>query len=159
SICIGQKPIRIRNVATSNVTVDTLHQSAKQPLSCTDSVCLGSLMKQTKEHLSGICPLQVPNLDPSTINQQQSGDLSNQQRSKEQVLNDAYQFMEQYYASIKRLDKPSYKNRLREIEAEIQSTGTYQLKQTELIFGAKLGWRNAPRCIGRIQWSKLQVSL
>ena len=115
-------------------------------------------MKQTKEHL-GICPLQqVSNLDPSTNNQQQqSGDGIGQQRSKEQVLNDAYQFMEQYYTSIKRLHTPAHRNRLREIEAEIRSTGTYQLKQTELIFGAKLGWRNAPRCIGRIQWSKLQV--
>lgn len=38
------------------------------------------------------------------------------------------------------------------------SIGTYQLTETELIFGAKLAWRNAARCIGRIQWSKLQVS-
>lgn len=35
--------------------------------------------------------------------------------------------------------------------------GTYQLTETELVFGAKLAWRNATRCIGRIQWSKLQV--
>ncbi|KAG7170858.1 Nitric oxide synthase, salivary gland-like, partial [Homarus americanus] len=35
--------------------------------------------------------------------------------------------------------------------------GTYDLTQTELVYGAKLAWRNAPRCIGRIQWSKLQV--
>lgn len=37
------------------------------------------------------------------------------------------------------------------------SSGTYQLTETELVFGAKLAWRNAARCIGRIQWSKLQV--
>lgn len=40
---------------------------------------------------------------------------------------------------------------------EIEATGTYQLKDTELIYGAKHAWRNAPRCVGRIQWSKLQV--
>lgn len=37
------------------------------------------------------------------------------------------------------------------------ATSTYQLTETELVFGAKLAWRNATRCIGRIQWSKLQV--
>lgn len=41
---------------------------------------------------------------------------------------------------------------------EIEATGTYQLKDTELIYGAKYAWRNAARCVGRIQWSKLQVS-
>lgn len=43
------------------------------------------------------------------------------------------------------------------VQKEVISTGTYQLTETELIFGAKLAWRNAARCIGRIQWSKLQV--
>jgi nitric oxide synthase oxygenase domain/subunit len=27
----------------------------------------------------------------------------------------------------------------------------------ELVFGVKLAWRNAPRCVGRIQWNKIQV--
>lgn len=36
-------------------------------------------------------------------------------------------------------------------------TGEYQLNDSELIFGAKTAWRNSARCIGRIQWSKLQV--
>ena len=78
-------------------------------------------------------------------------------RSKEQLLMEAYQFMEQYYASIKRLHTPAHRDRLREIESEVHDRGTYELRQTELIYGAKLAWRNAPRCIGRIQWSKLQV--
>lgn len=43
------------------------------------------------------------------------------------------------------------------VQKEVMSTGTYQLSETELVFGAKLAWRNAARCIGRIQWSKLQV--
>ncbi|KAG0723989.1 Nitric oxide synthase [Chionoecetes opilio] len=40
---------------------------------------------------------------------------------------------------------------------EVKERGTYDLTQTELVYGAKLAWRNAPRCIGRIQWSKLQI--
>lgn len=39
------------------------------------------------------------------------------------------------------------------------ATGTYQLRESELVFGAKQAWRNAPRCVGRIQWGKLQVRL
>lgn len=48
--------------------------------------------------------------------------------------------------------------RLEEVNKEIHATSTYQLKDTELIYGAKHAWRNAARCVGRIQWSKLQVS-
>uniref|UniRef100_A0A8D3AKA8 Nitric oxide synthase 1 n=1 Tax=Scophthalmus maximus TaxID=52904 RepID=A0A8D3AKA8_SCOMX len=48
-------------------------------------------------------------------------------------------------------------DRLEEVTKEIDASGTYQLKDTELIYGAKHAWRNAARCVGRIQWSKLQV--
>ena len=102
-------------------------------------------MKQTKEHLTS-----------SSVTS--NGESQCQARTTEQLLTEAYQFVEQYYASVKRLHSPAHRDRLREIEAEVRATGTYQFKQTELIFGAKLAWRNAPRCIGRIQWSKLQVS-
>lgn len=56
-----------------------------------------------------------------------------------------------------RLNSPAHKNRLLQIQKEIEESGTYQLSETELTYGAKLAWRNAYRCIGRIQWSKLQV--
>jgi len=48
-------------------------------------------------------------------------------------------------------------DRLEEVTKEIEASGSYQLKDTELIYGAKHAWRNAARCVGRIQWSKLQV--
>uniref|UniRef100_A0A8C7UQL0 Nitric oxide synthase n=1 Tax=Oncorhynchus mykiss TaxID=8022 RepID=A0A8C7UQL0_ONCMY len=51
----------------------------------------------------------------------------------------------------------AYVDRLEEVTKEIEASGTYQLKDTELIYGAKHAWRNAARCVGRIQWSKLQV--
>lgn len=47
--------------------------------------------------------------------------------------------------------------RVNEVASEIDATGSYQLTPEELAFGAKQAWRNAPRCIGRIQWSNLQV--
>lgn len=48
-------------------------------------------------------------------------------------------------------------SRVEEVAKEIDATGSYQLTTKELEFGAKQAWRNAPRCIGRIQWAKLQV--
>lgn len=51
-----------------------------------------------------------------------------------------------------------HQQRMQSVTEEIEKTGTYQLTKDELIFATKLAWRNAPRCIGRIQWSNLQVS-
>lgn len=58
---------------------------------------------------------------------------------------------------ICRENSEAHVGRLKEIEAELAYKGTYNLKTPELVFGAKLAWRNATRCIGRIQWKKLQV--
>lgn len=99
-------------------------------MGCTNKVCAGSLMNQ------------AGNARP---------------RTREEILNYAKNFLDQYYTSIKRLNSTSHQQRWNEIVEEVEEKGTYHLKQTELIFGAKLAWRNAPRCIGRIQWSKLQV--
>lgn len=52
----------------------------------------------------------------------------------------------------------NYLNRLETISKDIELTGTYQLTMDELAFAAKQAWRNAPRCIGRIQWNNLQVA-
>lgn len=49
--------------------------------------------------------------------------------------------------------------RWKQIQAELLDTGTYNLTETELVYGAKLAWRNSVRCIGRIQWAKLQASI
>lgn len=60
--------------------------------------------------------------------------------------------------SFNRSNTPAYEARWEQVKQEVNSTGTYQLTETELVFGAKLAWRNSARCIGRIQWAKLQVS-
>lgn len=54
---------------------------------------------------------------------------------------------------------PAHETRLQQVQKDIEATGTYHLTETELIYGAKLAWRNSARCIGRIQWSKLQVKI
>ncbi|MEU1424295.1 nitric oxide synthase oxygenase [Kitasatospora sp. NPDC005751] len=40
---------------------------------------------------------------------------------------------------------------------EIDRTGTYQHTPAELAYGARLAWRNAARCIGRLYWRSLVV--
>ena len=43
------------------------------------------------------------------------------------------------------------------VESEIEAKGVYDLTPAELEHGAKLAWRNAPRCPGRIQWRNLKL--
>ena len=40
---------------------------------------------------------------------------------------------------------------------EIERTGTYRHTAEELTWGARVAWRNASRCIGRLYWHSLQV--
>ncbi|WP_441248999.1 nitric oxide synthase oxygenase [Kitasatospora sp. McL0602] len=47
--------------------------------------------------------------------------------------------------------------RVRQVLAEIERTGTYEHTAAELAFGARVAWRNAARCIGRLYWRSLVV--
>ncbi|MFF3491817.1 nitric oxide synthase oxygenase [Streptomyces sp. NPDC002795] len=47
--------------------------------------------------------------------------------------------------------------RLAEVDAELAATGTYTHTPQELAFGARVAWRNANRCIGRLYWQSLRV--
>ena len=47
--------------------------------------------------------------------------------------------------------------RLRQIETEVEVTGSYGHTPDELVFGARLAWRNNARCIGRLVWRQLEV--
>nr|CAD7408087.1 unnamed protein product [Timema cristinae] len=61
------------------------------------------------------------------------------------------------FFNVLRLNSPAHMSRWEQVQKEVKATDTYHLTETELVFGAKLAWRNSVRCIGRIQWSKLQV--
>ncbi|XP_075070343.1 nitric oxide synthase 3 isoform X2 [Mixophyes fleayi] len=131
----NQKCLRIKNWENQTLSYDMLNVQAEQEVACTRARCLGSMMFPSQM----MCPQpQEPKVP-------------------EELLPKAKDFINQYYSSIKRSQSKAHMERLKDIEQEIQSTGTYQLKETELIFGAKQAWRNAARCVGRIQWSKLQV--
>ncbi|XP_044860215.1 nitric oxide synthase, endothelial isoform X1 [Mauremys mutica] len=126
---------RIKNWEAGTIAYDTLSAQATQELPCSGKRCLGSLL----------FPKQM-------VCQADEGPPA-----KEELLPLARDFIHQYYSSIKRADSRVHMQRLQEVEQEIEATGTYQLLEPELIFGAKQAWRNAARCLGRIQWNKLQV--
>ncbi|GAB6991217.1 nitric oxide synthase oxygenase [Paenibacillus pini] len=48
-------------------------------------------------------------------------------------------------------------NRILEIRASIETSGTYEHTFEELEHGAKMAWRNSNRCIGRLFWDSMHV--
>ncbi|WP_405884727.1 nitric oxide synthase oxygenase [Streptomyces sp. NBC_01384] len=54
-----------------------------------------------------------------------------------------------------RLGDPA--RRIAAARTEIAETGTYRHTTEELVFGARVAWRNANRCIGRLYWHSLRV--
>uniref|UniRef100_A0A3B3TLD8 Nitric oxide synthase n=1 Tax=Poecilia latipinna TaxID=48699 RepID=A0A3B3TLD8_9TELE len=126
--------IKIKNWETGTLYNDVLHHSCSKMPICSENVCNGSVM--------------VPS---------QGVRKPDEVRTKEELLPLAADFIDQYYTSIKRFGSKAHVDRWEEVTKEIEASGTYQLKDTELIYGAKHAWRNAARCVGRIQWSKLQV--
>lgn len=43
------------------------------------------------------------------------------------------------------------------MQQELAETGSVNYSYEELLFGCKTAWRNASRCIGRIQWNRLHM--
>ncbi|BCJ50133.1 hypothetical protein Asp14428_16080 [Actinoplanes sp. NBRC 14428] len=68
---------------------------------------------------------------------------------------EAEEFVRQYHAENPRAGYAD--ERLAAVRAEIDATGTYAHTPEELTYGAKLAWRNASRCIGRLYWRNLLV--
>ncbi|NXW68045.1 NOS2 protein, partial [Hirundo rustica] len=127
--------ISIRNLESGSSFLDTLHLTAKEVISCQTKACQGSLMTP-KGLVRGTRDGPVP---------------------LEDLLPQAIDFLKQYYSSFKEPNIKEQLGRLETVTKEIETRGTYQLTKDELTFAAKQAWRNAPRCIGRIQWSNLQV--
>ncbi|XP_064265290.1 nitric oxide synthase 3 [Passer domesticus] len=126
---------RLKNWETGSISYDTLCATAGQELPCSGLRCLGSLVLPR--------PLAAPTPEGT--------------RPPEELLELARDFITQYYVSLRRENSPAHTQRLREVAADIAASGSYRLREPELAFGAKQAWRNAARCVGRIQWNKLQV--
>jgi nitric-oxide synthase len=68
---------------------------------------------------------------------------------------EAEDFLRQCYVENPRLGP--VEPRLAIVRAQIAATGTYVHTPDELTHGAKMAWRNASRCIGRLYWRSLLV--
>ncbi|MGW2182484.1 nitric oxide synthase oxygenase [Streptomyces sp. NPDC001732] len=71
-------------------------------------------------------------------------------------LEEAEGFLGQYYAEYP-AQSVTLAQRLRQVRAEAEESGTYTHTPEELTFGARVAWRNASRCIGRLYWNSLNV--
>ncbi|KAM4701870.1 nitric oxide synthase, inducible [Discoglossus pictus] len=129
------KYMKLKNYENGTTLQDTLHLKAQKNLSCKSKTCQGSIMNP-KTLLRG--PRDQP-------------------ISMDELLPQAIEFINQYYNNFKEPQIENHLKRLETVTKEIESTGTYQLTEDELMFATKQAWRNAPRCIGRIQWNNLQV--
>lgn len=125
-------PIKVNNLLHYKTQVDQLHLRTK------GHYCLGSLINP-----------MPPNSKVIKI------------RSKGEILEQAVDFIEEYFIENKKKNTSDEENclsaRLMEIKKELDSTGSYTLTTDELKFGAKTAWRNASRCIGRIQWNNIDI--
>lgn len=72
------------------------------------------------------------------------------------LFKEAQAFIENMYKEC-HYETQIINKRLHDIELEIKETGTYTHTEEELIYGAKMAWRNSNRCIGRLFWDSLNV--
>ncbi len=75
---------------------------------------------------------------------------------QERILSEAQKFIDQVAQELGWSASKTQK-RLKAIAHEVRATGSYTHTNEELDYGAKLAWRNAPKCIGRISWKNLIV--
>ena len=53
--------------------------------------------------------------------------------------------------------KDLFESRWSEVQKQIDQNGTYELLDFELVYGAKVAWRNSNKCIGRLFWRNMDV--
>ncbi|XP_016091338.1 nitric oxide synthase, inducible-like [Sinocyclocheilus grahami] len=127
--------VHLRNYTDGSTHQDMLHHRAVKNMACNSKTCEGSIM------------------NPKTL----IHGPSKMTPSSDDILTQASDFIDQYYKSFKIPNQTEHQARIDRVTLEITLTGSYTLTTDELAFGAKHAWRNAPRCIGRIQWANLQL--
>lgn len=76
--------------------------------------------------------------------------------NEERLLKKAKQFLD-VIATEQAWEPEDRARRWVEIQEEVNATGTYTHTYEELAYGAQLSWRNASKCIARIQWNNMVV--
>ncbi|WP_019243317.1 MULTISPECIES: nitric oxide synthase oxygenase [Bacillus] len=75
--------------------------------------------------------------------------------TRHELIQEATAFIQECYSEWDRENEID--ERLAVINREINQTGTYSHTFEELIYGARVAWRNSNRCIGRLFWESLTV--
>jgi nitric-oxide synthase len=70
-------------------------------------------------------------------------------------LEEARRLLRQFYDETGA--SPAFEPRWGQVEREMAATGTYRHTPEELAYAARLAWRNATRCIGRLYWEGLAL--
>ena len=73
------------------------------------------------------------------------------------LIDKATTFIKTMYSELN-YSQEDIDKRINEVTESIQQTGTYRHTTDELIYGAKMAWRNSNRCIGRLFWDSLNVN-
>lgn len=71
------------------------------------------------------------------------------------LVDAAVEFLEQFHAET--TPAQTLAARVDQVRREIEINGSYEHTLDELTFGARVAWRNAARCIGRLYWNSLRV--
>ena len=74
-------------------------------------------------------------------------------KSQLPLTEEAERFLQQYGSET----NTCIKQRLVQVQAEIANSGTWLQTQEELGFAARVAWRNAERCVGRLYWRGLHL--
>ncbi|XP_045033095.1 LOW QUALITY PROTEIN: nitric oxide synthase, brain [Daphnia magna] len=125
--------VELRNHTTGKVFVDKLFLK---------NICEGPCSEQEVCASSRMVSRQVPD---------------NYKRPKEKVLQQAKEFLDGFFRNSKKFGSEEHISRLLEVHKDIEDTSRYHLTYDELVYGCGMAWRNAPRCVARVQWSTLKV--
>lgn len=72
-----------------------------------------------------------------------------------QLIEEASNFITICYKELHK--EKLIEERIKEVQIEIEKTGTYEHTFEELVHGSRMAWRNSNRCIGRLFWSKMHI--
>ena len=104
--------------------------------------------------IQGICP--------SGCRPELNSDITQSESPKETLLREATEYIELYYHERQdemkgSEDLVSKEQRMCVIRESIENTGTYEHTFDELQHGARIAWRNAPKCSNRKYWEQVRM--
>jgi len=67
------------------------------------------------------------------------------------------EMLERDHVGLRRPGSVEDSERIAEVRDDIARTGTYEHTIDELLWGARIAWRNTPRCVGKFYWRGLRV--